>query len=69
MSQSEFTYYMPKNDFRQIPLENFLTFYDSLGPFNRTNVFTQNNPPSKDLIISIPDYTKPLMPRDIYPKK
>ena len=69
MSQTEFTYYMPKNDFRQIPLENFLTFYDSLGPFNRTSVFTNDAPPSVNSIISKPDNTKPLLSRDIYTKK
>jgi len=69
MGQQEFTYYIPENDFRQIPLENFLAFYDSLSSFNRTSVFTKDNPPSKDLIISTPDYTKPLISRDIYPKK
>ncbi len=66
--ESEFTYYIPKSDFQQIPSENFLAFYDSTGILSRARLFSSDTPPSIKSIISDPDYTKPLLSRDIYPK-
>lgn len=68
MGQTEFTYYMSEIDYRQITSEGFLSFYESISPSSRINLFNNDVLPSISSMVLRSNDTKPLLSQDIYPK-